>query len=131
MNKPNIHTIDLHFQGIKNAIGIFLIPHSNGGALVECGPSSTIPTVIHALEDFQLSPSDITDVFLTHIHLDHAGSAGWWANQGATIHVHHVGGPHLLQPEKLLASAKRIYGVEMPRRGSIFFMIGIKSIKMD
>jgi glyoxylase-like metal-dependent hydrolase (beta-lactamase superfamily II) len=113
MDKPIIHTIDLKFQGISSAIGIFLIPHPNGAAMVECGPGSTIPGVIQALDELQLKPSDITDVFLTHIHLDHAGSAGWWANQGARIHVHHVGGPHLLHPEKLLASAKRIYGAEM------------------
>ena len=50
---------------------------------------------------------------LTHIHLDHAGSAGWWARQGAQIYVHPVGAPHLLNPEKLLASATRIYGDQM------------------
>jgi glyoxylase-like metal-dependent hydrolase (beta-lactamase superfamily II) len=56
---------------------------------------------------------DITDVLLTHIHLDHAGAAGWLANHGARIHVHPVGASHLLNPEKLLASARRIYGEMM------------------
>jgi glyoxylase-like metal-dependent hydrolase (beta-lactamase superfamily II) len=57
-----------------------------------------------------LTPADIPDVLVTHIHLDHAGAAGWWARQGATVHVHHVGAPHLINPERLLASAGRIYG---------------------
>jgi glyoxylase-like metal-dependent hydrolase (beta-lactamase superfamily II) len=52
-------------------------------------------------------------VLLTHIHLDHAGAAGWLARQGAQVFVHPVGAPHMLQPEKLLASAKRIYGDRM------------------
>jgi glyoxylase-like metal-dependent hydrolase (beta-lactamase superfamily II) len=66
--------------------------------------------LIQGLAAFNLGPEDITDVFLTHIHLDHAGSAGWWAQQGARIHVHKIGAPHMINPEKLLASASRIYG---------------------
>jgi glyoxylase-like metal-dependent hydrolase (beta-lactamase superfamily II) len=50
---------------------------------------------------------------LTHIHLDHAGAAGWLSRQGAEIFVHPVGAPHLLNPEKLIASATRIYGERM------------------
>ncbi len=58
-------------------------------------------------------PGDIRHVLVTHIHLDHAGSAGWLAQQGAQIYVHHVGAPHLIDPAKLLASAGRIYGDQM------------------
>jgi glyoxylase-like metal-dependent hydrolase (beta-lactamase superfamily II) len=65
------------------------------------------------LRKHNLSPSDISDVFLTHIHLDHAGAAGWLARQGARVHVHPVGAPHMQNPEKLLASAARIYGDTM------------------
>jgi len=106
---PVIHTIDLNFQNVPNTIGVFLIPHAKGGVLIECGPSSTLPILINGLAQFNLSPQEITDVFITHIHLDHAGSAGWWAKQGANIHVHNLGGPHLQNPEKLIASAERIY----------------------
>ncbi|HET7145055.1 MAG TPA: MBL fold metallo-hydrolase, partial [Anaerolineales bacterium] len=54
-----------------------------------------------------------THVLLTHIHLDHAGAAGWLSRQGAQIYVHPNGAPHMLNPEKLLASATRIYGDRM------------------
>jgi len=60
-----------------------------------------------------LSPRDVTHVLLTHIHLDHAGAAGWLAQQGAQIYVHPVGAPHMVNPERLLASAARIYGDKM------------------
>jgi len=109
----NIHSIDLNFNGTPMSIGIFLIPHENGGILIECGPGSTVPAVVAALAGHNLTPPDITDVFVTHIHLDHAGAAGWWARQGATVHVHEVGAPHLLDPKKLIASATRIYGDQM------------------
>lgn len=105
-----IHTLDMNFMGIRAAIGVYLIPHSNGAVLIESGPGSTTDTLKVELEKHGYSTGDITDVFLTHIHLDHAGAAGWLARQGARIHVHPIGAPHLLNPEKLLASAARIYG---------------------
>jgi glyoxylase-like metal-dependent hydrolase (beta-lactamase superfamily II) len=55
-------------------------------------------------------------VLLSHIHLDHAGAAGWLAAEhGATLYVHPVGAPHLADPSRLLHSAERIYGDDMDR----------------
>ncbi len=108
-----VHTLDLNFQGLPGAIAVYLIPHAHGAVLVESGPGSTLPALEAALQAHGLGFGDITDVLLTHIHLDHAGAAGWLARQGARIHVHPVGAPHLLDPEKLLNSAGRIYGDRM------------------
>ena len=105
-----IHTIDLEFQGRPGAIACYLVTHDHGCIMVECGPGSTIPNLINSLRKLNYELSDVTDVFLTHIHLDHAGTAGWLATQGVNIHVHPHGAPHLLSPEKLLASAAKIYG---------------------
>ena len=69
--------------------------------------------LIAGLKHYGFEIKDITDVFLTHIHLDHAGGAGWLAQQGCQIHVHENGAPHLINPEKLLASAGRLYGDRM------------------
>ncbi len=54
-------------------------------------------------------------VFLSHIHLDHAGAAWRFAELGATIYVHPRGAPHLLDPRKLVESATRIFGDDMER----------------
>jgi glyoxylase-like metal-dependent hydrolase (beta-lactamase superfamily II) len=108
-----VHTLDLNFRRAPGTIAVYLIPHLHGALLVECGPSSTIPDLLSGIAALGFQPSQITDVLLTHIHLDHGGSAGWWARQGARIHVHPVGAPHLVNPEKLLASAGRIYGDSM------------------
>jgi glyoxylase-like metal-dependent hydrolase (beta-lactamase superfamily II) len=110
MNDIIIHTIDLNFRGRRGTIGTYLVPHSNGCILIESGPGSTINNLVAGLDNLGYEIQDITDVFLTHIHLDHAGAAGWWAKHGAQIHVHENGAPHLLNPEKLLASASRLYG---------------------
>jgi glyoxylase-like metal-dependent hydrolase (beta-lactamase superfamily II) len=107
------YTLDLNFQGLPATIAAYLVPHAHGAVLVECGPGSTTPALQGNLKQYGLSVSEITDVLLTHIHLDHGGAAGWLAQQGARIHVHPAGAPHLINPEKLLASAGRIYGDQM------------------
>lgn len=109
-DSTTIHTLDLNFLGIAGTIAAYLIPHPRGAVLVECGPGSTKANLEAALQAHGLSSADVTDVLLTHIHLDHAGAAGWLAGQGATVHVHEVGAPHLVDPERLLTSAARIYG---------------------
>ena len=118
-----IITLDLNFLGFCGAIASYLIPHSGGGILIESGPGSTLDALLAELADHGYTPSDITDVFLTHIHLDHAGASGWLAQQGARIHVHPVGAPHLLDPEKLLSSAQRIYGDQMQRLWGEFLAV--------
>jgi glyoxylase-like metal-dependent hydrolase (beta-lactamase superfamily II) len=110
MAETRIITLDLNFQNKTQAIAAYLIRHSSGAVLIECGPGSCRAELEAGLAREGLSPRDITHVLLTHIHLDHAGAAGWWSKQGAEIIVHPVGAPHMLNPEKLLASAARIYG---------------------
>ncbi len=113
MSHPTIYTIDLHFMGLNGIIAAYLIPHAHGCVLIESGPASTLPALQAGLQAYGLRLSDISDVLLTHIHLDHAGAAGHLAHQGARIHVHPNGAPHLSNPQKLLASAARIYGEMM------------------
>jgi glyoxylase-like metal-dependent hydrolase (beta-lactamase superfamily II) len=57
----------------------------------------------------------VRHVFLSHIHFDHAGAAWRFAQTGATIYVHPRGAPHLVDPRKLVESATRIFGDDMPR----------------
>lgn len=113
MAPTRVVTLDLNFQGRPHAIAAYLIRYEDSAILIESGPGSTVPSLEAGLAKEGLSPQDVTHVLLTHIHLDHAGAAGWLAHQGAQIYVHPVGAPHMLNPEKLLASAARIYGDRM------------------
>jgi glyoxylase-like metal-dependent hydrolase (beta-lactamase superfamily II) len=126
--KREVYTLDLNFLGVAGTIAAYLIPHAHGAALVECGPSSTVQNLAAGIERYGISVSEITDVLLTHIHLDHAGSAGWWARQGARIHVHPVGAPHLAEPDRLLASAEQIYGDQMDRLWGEFLPVPQESL---
>ncbi len=113
MAQTRVVTLDLNFQGRLHAIAAYLIRDGDAVVLIECGPGSTLPSLETGLAAEGLSARDVTHVLLTHIHLDHAGAAGWLAHQGADVFVHPVGAPHMLNPEKLIASATRIYGDRM------------------
>jgi glyoxylase-like metal-dependent hydrolase (beta-lactamase superfamily II) len=108
-----IHTLDLNFQGVAKTIASYLVKGPLGYILIESGPGSTLKTLISRLGERGLQLADIDALFVTHIHLDHAGAAGSLARQGIPLYVHHVGAPHLIDPSKLLASAERIYGDRM------------------
>jgi len=105
-----IHTLDLNFLDTSHAIAAYLIVGPEGPVLVETGPGSTRENLAARLAEQGYAPADIRHVLVTHIHLDHAGAAGWLAQHGAQIYVHQVGAPHLVDPSKLLNSARRIYG---------------------
>jgi glyoxylase-like metal-dependent hydrolase (beta-lactamase superfamily II) len=104
-----IEILDLNFGGLAEVIAAFLVFGPEGPVLVETGPGSTLPQLLARLAEHGIEPEEVRHVLVTHIHLDHSGAAGWWAQQGATVYVHEVGAPHLIDPGKLLASAGRIY----------------------
>jgi glyoxylase-like metal-dependent hydrolase (beta-lactamase superfamily II) len=108
-----IQALDLDFQNTPRVTASYLVVGPEGPVLVETGPGSTLPNLKAQLASAGYSPAEIRHVLVTHIHLDHAGAAGWWAQQGAQIYVHHVGAPHLIDPARLLSSASRIYGDQM------------------
>lgn len=108
-----IHTIDLQFLGAEAAIAAYVIPTNKGAVLVECGPHSTLPSLLAGLDRLGYAPEDIHTLLLTHIHFDHAGAAWWFARRGTSVYVHPRGHRHLLQPERLYNSAKMIYGDRM------------------
>lgn len=110
---PEIVTLDLNFQKCKNAISSYLIPYQDGIILIESGPGSTQMQLQKNLNALGYDLQEITHVLLTHIHLDHAGAAGWLSGYGAHIFVHERGTPHLLDPSRLIASATRIYQDQM------------------
>lgn len=105
----NITCIDLEFLGTPEVIASYLVSAPEGPILVETGPASVQSTLEAKIRAAGVDPDAIQHVLITHIHLDHSGGAGYWARRGAKIYVHPKGAPHLVDPERLLASASRIY----------------------
>jgi glyoxylase-like metal-dependent hydrolase (beta-lactamase superfamily II) len=79
------------------------------GVLVDPGPESTEETLLAGLGDSQPSA-----ILLTHIHFDHAGASGALVRRwpDLPVYVHEIGAPHMAAPERLVASAARLYGGE-------------------
>jgi glyoxylase-like metal-dependent hydrolase (beta-lactamase superfamily II) len=79
------------------------------GVLVDPGPQSTEEALLAALGDVEPSA-----ILLTHIHFDHAGASGALVRRwpGLPVYVHERGAPHMAAPERLVASAARLYGGE-------------------
>ena len=97
---------------------IHLIVEGNRAALVDTGTSSSVPGLIRVLRTKNLDPAYITYVFVTHIHLDHAGGAGEFMHcfPNAKLVVHPRAARHMADPAKLIASAISVYGEAEFRR---------------
>jgi glyoxylase-like metal-dependent hydrolase (beta-lactamase superfamily II) len=84
-------------------------------AVVDPGLSSATDRVLDAFEELGVGPHDVEHIVLTHLHLDHAGAAGFLAERcpAATVHCHEIG-EHFMSDEakleNLLASVRRNVG---------------------
>jgi glyoxylase-like metal-dependent hydrolase (beta-lactamase superfamily II) len=103
--------IDLHHQA-PGIVACYLLETNDGPALFDCGPTSCIPALKSGLADRGLELTDVRHLLLSHIHLDHAGAAGVLVREHPPLQVHvsEIGAPHLIDPSRLDASARRLYG---------------------
>lgn len=92
-----------------------LIVEDGRAAFVDTGTNSSVPQLLAALRQKQLEPADVDFVFLTHIHLDHAGGAGLLMRElpAARCVVHPRGAPHMAEPSKLIAGTQAVYGEKL------------------
>ena len=99
--------IDLKHLDVERVIGVYVLETPHGSALFDCGPA----TCYEELRS-RVDLSEIRHLLLSHIHLDHAGAAGHIVrdNPQIEVHVHAVGAPHLVDPTRLVESARRLYG---------------------
>jgi glyoxylase-like metal-dependent hydrolase (beta-lactamase superfamily II) len=105
-----VHTIDLRFQGVPGVIAAYLLESGGEVALIETGPGSTLERLRDGILECGVALERVTKVFVTHVHLDHAGAAGWWANQGAQVFCHPRAERHLVEPSRLIEGARQVYG---------------------
>ena len=108
---PAPDPLDLHHLGDERVIGVYLVETDDGLALQDCGPSTCIPELKDRLAERGLALTDLRHLLLSHIHLDHAGAAGTLVREhpGLQVHVSEIGAPHVVDPSRLEASARRLY----------------------
>lgn len=121
MNFPNqdnllshgITVIDTHYIRPGFASSYLMVDHGEA-AFIETGTASALPHLLNALKAQHIEPHQVKYLITTHIHLDHAGGAGALLQHlpQAKVVVHPLGSRHLIDPSKLVASAKEVYGEE-------------------
>ena len=102
----------------KRLDAIHLIIEDGHAAIVDTGINASVPLVLEALSTKGLRPQDVDYIFLTHIHLDHAGGASQLMRllPNAKLAVHPRGARHMADPSKLWAATVEVYGEEVAVR---------------
>ncbi len=109
-----IFAVDVHYMRPGLAASHILIDHGEA-AFVDTGTNASVPLLLRALESLDADAASVRYVFLTHIHLDHAGGAGtlMQALPNASCVVHPRGSRHMIDPAKLMAGTRAVYGAEI------------------
>ena len=91
-----------------------LIVEGDRAAFVDTGVNSSVPLFLATLQQKNIDVADVDYVFLTHVHLDHAGGAGLLMQSlpNARAVLHPRGAPHMIDPAKLIKGAQAVYGEE-------------------
>ncbi|MBS1223807.1 MAG: MBL-fold metallo-hydrolase [Proteobacteria bacterium] len=97
---------------------IYLIVEGGRVAVVDTATNACLPRTLDALRSLELAPTSVNYVFLTHVHLDHAGGAGamMQAFPEARLVVHPRGARHMADPTPLFAAVQAVYGETEARR---------------
>lgn len=108
-----IHCLDTGMYRTPAYGSVYLI-EADRPAVVDTGIGVHPERVLDGLDTIGVSPVELAIIAPTHVHLDHAGGAGALAEAcpNATVVVHEVGAPHLVDPERLVEGTKRAVGRE-------------------
>lgn len=94
-----------------------LVVDDGRAAFVDTGPGPAAPRLLAALDELGIAREQVDYLFLTHVHLDHAGGAGQLmrALPNARAVLHPRGAPHMIDPTKLIAGSIQVYGEALYR----------------
>jgi glyoxylase-like metal-dependent hydrolase (beta-lactamase superfamily II) len=92
----------------------YLLETETGMAVVETGNNFSTERILAVLAHRGHRAEEVSHVIVTHVHLDHAGGSGSLMQRlpNATLVVHPRGARHMIDPSRLEASARAVYGDE-------------------
>jgi glyoxylase-like metal-dependent hydrolase (beta-lactamase superfamily II) len=107
----DVFVVDTQMSGYAGITSAYVL-RTGRPCLVETGTATSAATVVAALGRLGIGADDLATIVVTHIHLDHAGGVGDLAAAfpRARVVVHEAGARHLAEPDRLLASARRVFG---------------------
>ncbi len=117
LHPHGVSAVDAHYvrEGLD---AIHVIAHQGRAAIVDCGTTHSVPYLLAALGRLGIARDAVDWLFLTHVHLDHAGGAGALLRElpRAQAVLHPRGAPHLVDPSLLITASINVYGEANYRR---------------
>jgi glyoxylase-like metal-dependent hydrolase (beta-lactamase superfamily II) len=115
-SEERISVIDLLDLNEPFRTGAYVIKEDDI-TIIETSASPSVPHLIKGLENMNIPLEKIKNVIVTHVHLDHAGGTGLFLEYcpNASVIVHEKGARHLINPERLEAGARQVYGEDFDR----------------
>jgi glyoxylase-like metal-dependent hydrolase (beta-lactamase superfamily II) len=107
----DVHYVDTGMYDVEEYGSVYVVD-AERPALVDTGIGTRYENILDAMAEVGVAPEDLEVIALTHVHLDHAGGAGYLveACPDATVHVHEIGAPHVVDPERLWEGTKQAVG---------------------
>ncbi len=114
--EDGVFLLDTYALGQPRTVGAYVIKAPKI-ALVDCGYASSYKSVLQGLSEVGVSPSEVSYVIPTHVHLDHAGAAGVLLKEmpNAKVVAQERSVKHLVDPTKLVDSATQVFGEAIMR----------------
>ena len=115
----HITAIDHELLGVHGC-GVSYLVRGDSIALIETGTSLTVDKTLAGLAALGIAREAVDHIICTHVHMDHAGGAGYLAIAlpKASVYLHSTTIPFLVEPSRLMASVRRAVGeVAWPLHG--------------
>ncbi len=109
----SVYTVDCHYMEPLRAAA-YLLVEDGRAAFVDNNTAHAVPRLMAALDATGLSPEQVDYAIITHVHLDHAGGSPALMDRcpNATLLAHPKAARHIIDPSRLVAGAKVVYGDE-------------------
>jgi glyoxylase-like metal-dependent hydrolase (beta-lactamase superfamily II) len=109
--EDGIYAADAEYEGEGKA-AVYILREGERAAIVETAHNASFGRVAEAMDEIGIKRENADFIFLTHVHLDHAGGAGLYAKElpNAKVVVHPRGAKHMIAPDRLIAGVEEVYG---------------------
>lgn len=118
---PGVDAVDVGLLGLSRYGTTYVVRGTQGTALVEVGTSLCVARLLAGLQALGVSPEEVTHILLTHVHMDHAGGAGYLVDRlpQAQVVIHSRSHRHLVDPTRLRAGVQEAVGEMFPLYGDV------------
>jgi glyoxylase-like metal-dependent hydrolase (beta-lactamase superfamily II) len=110
----DVYYVDTGMYDVPEYGSVYILD-ADRPALIDTGLGTNYRTILDAVTEIGVAPEELAVIALTHIHLDHAGGAGQLIDHcpNATVYVHEIGAPHLVDPTRLWEGTKSAVGEQI------------------